>query len=92
MAKCLLPPPMIKVDWEDSSVVNGWQSPKALKRWFNGGDFGCSTTGYLIGEDDTAIAVALNVWPHNGGISYSEVIRIPKGIITRRETLPVGDN
>lgn len=80
-------PPLVLVEWTDTTNIAAWTPLDEIAAWAPDGGFACRNVGYLIHEDDDCVVlaarVALDAEPPQVGL-YE---RVPKGIITRRSVL-----
>lgn len=80
-------PPLVMVEWIDTTNIATWTDLDDIAGWAIDGGFVCRNLGYLVHEDDTCVVlaarVALGAEPAQVGLFE----RIPKGVITQRWTL-----
>lgn len=74
-------PPLLRATWLDAYAENewAWEAPEI-------GDGSCVTVGFLVAENDAYLVLAAT---HGFNDTQSNArFAIPKGCITKRETLP----
>jgi hypothetical protein len=74
---------IIKIWWEDSNSVSGWQESRDCK--ISKAD--CETVGFLVEETKEAICLALNRCTTPGVCPYGHLITIPKSCIKKMKVL-----
>lgn len=70
-----------RVTWVDSCAYQGWH--KMADESYSVSE--CQTVGFVVCEDERCLALAPSVFMDAG--SASDVMVIPKGVITKRKKL-----
>ena len=74
-------PPMVYLEWVDSTRTEGWCSRKEVDALV---PLECKTAGFLVREDDSMIVIALNVSHPESGSPFGSLMTIPKICIRLR--------
>lgn len=70
-------PPLLKVTWIDAYAAAGWEEGPEVERQE------CVTVGFLLSETDDYLLLAATYGEGHSNAHFG----IPKGCITKRETL-----
>lgn len=80
-------PPLVCVEWVDTTNIAAWTPLSDVAEFARDGGFICRNVGYLVHSDDDCVVlaarIALSAEPHQVGL-YE---RIPTGVILHRTTL-----
>jgi hypothetical protein len=80
-------PPLVAVEWVDTTNIATWEHLADVHEWAAEGGFVCRNVGYLVHEDDDCVVlaarIALEAEPQQIGLFE----RVPKGVIRARWTL-----
>lgn len=72
------------VVWRDSVSCGGWHCPDTLTD-FRGRNI--TTVGFVVGEDDQDLLLAMSVGDASNGPVYCNLISIPKVVIVERSAI-----
>ena len=77
-------PPLVVVEWVDTTNIPTWEDLADIGEWATDGGFICRNVGYLVHEDNDCVVlaarIALVAEPQQVGLFE----RIPKGVIRQR--------
>jgi hypothetical protein len=77
-------PPIVVVEWVDTTNLQGWADLEDLADWAKDGGFVVRNVGYLTYEDDDCVVLSARIAVAAEPPQHGLYERIPKGVIHNR--------